>query len=57
MNAKWRRCLVEMGAETQEMAVTRGMWSVQNKKAWPSQKWQKCLIAAWATNNSQSKVE
>jgi hypothetical protein len=25
MNAKWRCCLGEMGAETWEMAVTRGL--------------------------------
>jgi hypothetical protein len=25
MNAKWRCCLGEMGAETQEMAVTSGL--------------------------------
>jgi hypothetical protein len=54
INAKWRCCLGEMGAETWE---TGGSWSVQSWNAWPLQKWQKCLVAAWAANNSQSKVE
>jgi hypothetical protein len=30
MNAKWQCFLGEMGAETREMAVTSGLWSVQS---------------------------
>ncbi len=57
MNAKWRWCLGEMGAQTREMAVISGMWSVESWKTRPSQKWRKCLMAALAANNSRSKVE
>jgi hypothetical protein len=32
INAKWRCCLGEIGVETRERAVTRGLWSVHNWK-------------------------
>jgi hypothetical protein len=46
INAKWRCCLGEIGVETRERAVTRGLWSVHNWKRRPLQKCRKCLIAA-----------
>ncbi len=57
MNATWRCCLGEIGMEKRVKALTRGLWSVQSWKWRPSQKCLKCLIAACAANNSQSKVE
>ena len=32
IKARWRCCLGEIGIETQERAVTRGLWSVQSWK-------------------------
>jgi hypothetical protein len=57
MKAKWHCCRGKMGVETQDKAVKSSLWSVQNLKAQPSQKWQKCLVAARAANNSRSTVE
>jgi hypothetical protein len=50
MNAKWRCCLGEIGVETRERAVTRGLWSVHNWKRQPSQKCRKCLRVVAASS-------
>jgi hypothetical protein len=56
IKAKWRCCRGIMGAETWDNAVTTGLWSVHNWKAWPTQKWRKCLIAVCAVKPGVTRL-